>query len=354
MTGISIKLQSITRNLPNQPASSSTSGAAAESKKVTYYRGDPEFDTYEREMKERIPTEITLPKNFLGPGAICSTGDATKLNQPIFEVMRQYHSGYASTEDVEKALSHVVSDIRSTYTELGFDPETFTGQLVEDVYDVARMANVSGASVASWYEGRPIAQAHNGHLNNTWNWVYYNADHYYASEEMKGTLQDITRKIGAKYGAADLDLPTDFPDGDIRKGIYSSYNTAISDRVRNDCRIGNILDETMAPPAGLKFFYRANEGGSDPFVSQIPLTYPDPYATFDSFLSISYGDWSFTGRVPVRMDATQFPISVNMFDAVSRSSPNGVPKEISAFLKNFDFFTTVQSGPYMASHPRKY
>lgn len=167
---------------------------------------------------------------------------------------------------------------------------------------------------------------------------------------MKGTLQDIARKIGAKYGVTDLNLATDYPDGDLRKGNYSSYNTTISDRMHNDCRIGNILDETMAPPKGFKFFYKANEGGSDPFVPQLPAARQEPYAAFDSFLSISYESWSFTGRVPVRMDATQFPSSVNMFDVVSKSSSIDVPREIGAFLKNFDI---VQSGRYMAFHPRK-
>lgn len=351
MTGIKLTLSSITRTA----AKPSADGGAAGSEKATYYRGNPKFDEYESKMKAMVPAGDALPKNFMGPGALCSTGDATNLSRQITDVMELYHRGYAGTAEVEKVLSRVVADVRSTYAGMGFDPDEFTGKLIEDVYGIARLGNTGGAASASWYEGRPIAQAHNnGRTGSTRDWVYYDAGLYYDSEEMKGTLQDMARKIGAKYGVTQLNLSTDYPAGDVRKGIYSSYNTAISDRMRNDCRIGNLLDEAMAPPKGLKFFYMANDGGWDPFVTQLPGPKNDPYSAFDSFLSVSYGDWSFTGRVPVRMDATQFPISVNMLDVVSRGTGGRVPQAVSAFLKNVDFFSPVQSGPYMSSHPRKF
>lgn len=350
--GINIRLQSITQAFSKHPANVADSGDVIQ-KQVTYYQGDPEFDEYECRMKAMIPTEGTLPKNFLGPGADCSMGDATKLNEQIFNTLDLYHRGYASIGEVEKTMSRIVADVRNTYAAKGFDPDEFTGKLIEDVYNNMRMANVSGASTASWYEARPTACAHNPSGNDTCDWVYYNADHYYASEEMKGTLLNMARKIGEKYGVTQLNLPTDYPDGDVRRGIYTSYNTAICDRMRNVSLIGNILDETMVPPKGLKFFYMANEGGWDPFVAQLPGPKNDPYAAFDGFLSISYGNWSYTGRVPVRMDGTKFPISVNMFDVVSKGTGGTIPQVVSDFLKNVDFFTTVQSGPYKSSHPRK-
>lgn len=348
---ISIELQSITQKFSRQPTNVVDS-ADTERKQITYYRGDPEFDAFESAAKAMVPPTDTLPKNFLGPGADCSIGDATKLNEQIFNALDLYHRGYASAKEVEKVMSRIVADIRDTYASRGFDPDEFTGKLIEDVYNNMRMANVSGAHTASWYEGRSIAQAHNGHDRNTKDWVYYNADYYYASEEMKGTLQDMARKIGAKYGVTELDLPTDYRNGDPRKGLYSSYNSAICDRMRNDCWIGSIVDETMAPPKGLKFFYMDKQG-SDPYVARLPGPKDDPYAAFDSFLSVSYGNWSYTGRVPVRMDGTKFPISVNMLDTVSKGTGGKVPLAISDFLKNVDFFSMVQGGPYKNSHPRK-
>lgn len=350
MEGVSFKLVSITRTVSKPSAD----GKGTVKERVTYVPGDPEFDTYEKEMKAlAAPKEIGLPKNFLGPDALCSTGNVFHLDDDIANVFERYYQGTSSTDEIEKTLSRVVADIRSTYAGLGFDPEEFTGKLIEDVYSETRLFNMRGVGIASSYEGRPIAVAHNGHDRNTRNWAYYNADYYYASEEMKGTLQGIARKIGAKYGVTDLNLPIEYQDGDVRKGIYSSYNTQFSRRIRNDCRIGSIIDESMAPPKGLKFFYM-DAVGTDPYVHRLPNPENDPYATFDGFLSVSYGDWSFTGRVPIRMDATQFPISVNMFDMVNKRTGGRFPQEIRSFLQNVDFFSMVQSGPYMASHPRKF
>lgn len=347
---IDLNLSSITRTSSN----SLVGNGKKSEEKVTYCKGSPELDEYKSKMEAMVCTKLTLPKNFIGPGSLCSLGETDNtLAYQIRDVFKRYYCNDVSMAEVEKVLSHAVADIRNTYADLGFDPEEFTSKLIEDVYGLARFYNISGAKVASWYEGRPIAQAHNGHDRNTRDWVYYNADYYYASEQMKVSLQSIAQRIGLKYGATELDLPTEYPDGDVRKGSYSSYNTVICDEMRNQAWVGNIVDETMEPPKGLKFFY-IDKQGSDPFIAQLPGSKNDPYAAFDSFLSVSYGDWFYTGRVPIRMDATKFPISVNMFDVVSRGTCGTVPQEISGFLKNVDFFSMVQSGPYKALHPRKY
>ena len=74
---ISIELQSITQKFSRQPTNVVDS-ADTERKQITYYRGDPEFDAFESAAKAMVPPTDTLPKNFLGPGADCSIGDATK------------------------------------------------------------------------------------------------------------------------------------------------------------------------------------------------------------------------------------------------------------------------------------
>ena len=76
----------------------------------------------------------------------------------------------------------------------------------------------------------------------------------------------------------------------------------------------------------------------------------DPESAFDGILHIWYGDWSYTGRVPVRRDATRFPVSVNMYDTIAGSGAD-IPDAIVSALKNFDFFTVVQSGNYFPGHP---
>lgn len=205
-----VKLFSITRD-----AQRITASGEKKTEKVTYYRGDPEFDTYEAEMlqKRREMSEVKLPNNFFG------FGSDIKLNQQIYSIFEQYHSGNVDVKAVENCMSRVVEKIRDKYADLGFNPEEFAPQLINDLYDISRLSNVSGAFVASMDEGQAIATVHNGHNRNTKNWVYYDAKYYYASEQMKDTLKDISKRLAKKYGVdpSSLDLPDTYPDGDLRK-----------------------------------------------------------------------------------------------------------------------------------------
>lgn len=74
---VNLKLTSITHT----NVEPSAGGEKLRGEKVSYYYGDPQFDEYESRIKAMVSTEFTLPKNFLGPGADCSMGDATKLNE---------------------------------------------------------------------------------------------------------------------------------------------------------------------------------------------------------------------------------------------------------------------------------
>lgn len=66
-----------------------------------------------------------------------------------------------------------------------------------------------------------------------------------------------------------------------------------------------------------------------------------------------YDDWSFVGLVPARMDGTRYPTHVNMYDAV-KAKTEDIPDAIEPFLKNFDFFSSIQRGKYLSTHPAKH
>ena len=351
-----IQLSSIT--CPVQTPTATT----GESKTATYYRGDPEFDIYEQrgaafreKVRRMIYQENGLPKNFLGAGSEGTSLSGAMLGLQMKEVFVNFFRGQIDESALETAMSDIIADLRSSYVDKGYDEAEFMLQLIEDTYEVARLDVVLGAGSASWYAGRSIAAEHNGHEENTADWIYYDANFYYQSEEMKGTLQEITKRLAVKFGVnpAELNLPTEYPDGDIRKGIYSSYNTYMCDRARNVGGFGSIIDETMPPPEGLRFFYKSNESGTDKVVPKLPAPRDEVGAIFDGVLRVWYGDWSFIGRVPVRQDPSKFPISVNMFDVVSAGSKTPVPQEITGFLQNVDFFTMMMRNTYTNSHPRK-
>lgn len=344
-SGFRIQLASIKQKV--KPSS----GDEASAEYQVYHQGDPVFDTHAAKLKEQL--EPHLPKNFLAGSAGGADGSsALQLSQKISQVFDQYYAGTADEHAIEATLSYVVGNLKQSYADMGFDPEQFMPKLLRDVYDYARLSTVGAAGVQSWKDSRALTAKYNGSDRNSRDVIYYDAKYYYQSEELKGTVQSIMKKIGQQHGVSDLDLPMDYPDGSLQKSIYSSYNTIINEKARNDELIGNMLDETMVPPKGFRFFYKGNDAGMNRYPPSLPSD-GTIVSAFDGILHVWYGDWSFTGRVPVRQDATRFPVSVNMYELIS-SKNEAVPDEIVPMLKNFDFFTMIQSGNYFPSHPRHF
>ena len=355
-----IELFSVTR--PSQSLSSSE-GKNDKSATETFYKGDPEYDECVKEslaLKEKgrlmFEQENGLPKNFLSPMSEGVTHTGLQLCVQVKSVFESLYRMDIDERALEDTLSDVVADIRAFYISEGYDETEFMPKLLEDVYDMARLSNINGAGVASWYDGLPLAAEQNGHDRDTKDWVYYDSDYYYRSEEMKGSLINMIQRIATRYQveASDLNLQTEYPANDVRNGIYSSYNAYINHSTREEHRIGSIIDETMVPPKGFRFFYKSNEAGTNLWVPTLDAPQDEPEAAFDGVLQVWYGDWYFVGRVPVRQNPYEFPISVNMFDVVSAGSKAPIPTEITDFLHNMDFFTTTQSQTYAQSHPRRF
>ena len=316
-----LKLTSITIKNPSPPPGSLESGGAEnEDTRVTYYRGDPEFDRFEHAHDEPLWTftdERGLPKNFLGPCSMGTSASGLDLGHQLFDIFEQFYRGQTDASAVEKKITDIVEDMKTAYVSKGFNPADFMQQLIENVYDSARLGNVHGAKIGSLYDGREVIKQFDGPDEYFGYYVYYDAKYYYQSEAMKDTLQDISWKLAEKHGVTELNLPTSYSDNDPRKWLYENYNTTINDRMRNDQHIGNFLVEDFVPPKDFRFFYRMN-GGTGPYVPKLPAPVDEPEAAFDALLCVWSGDWSFMGRVPVRMDPTRYPVSINAYELVSR------------------------------------
>lgn len=304
----------------------------------------PSNDIYETAEPSKAPG-IELPKNFL----FASNGISIALSDKLRNTFREYYRGTADEKTVTNMMSSAVSDLVGYYSQLGFDAKEIAPKVIEDVYDESRLCSISGACVASWYESKSLAAQFNGHEGNTGDWIYYNADYYYSSEAMKETLISAAHNMADKYGVTVTNLPTSYPDGDLRKEIYSSYNTVINFDARSSSLCGNMIDETMEPPKGFRFFYKSNDAGTNLYPAELSEIYESP---FDGVLQIWQDDWSFQGRVPISLDPTRFILKANMFDVVSNSG-KPYPEKISGFLKNFDFHAVMNSGIYHEQNPRR-
>lgn len=314
----------------------------------------PKYDTFERTAvsAEASVEKKPLPKNYL-LGGIGATRRGWEHEATIRQTFEQFYRGQVDAKQVKSTLEDIVEDFRSGYLARGYSEEEIMPTIMKSVYDTARLFNITSAYSASWEKGLPMAAAQFGGDRNVRSFVYYDADYYYKSEDMKTALVEIMQGISEKHGITDVEFPTEYEDGDIRKSMYSSYNTLQNFKSRDFHRIFNMVDENAAPPEGLRFLYVYNGNGTNTLTPTLPAPRDEPEAAFDSTLKVWYGDWSFTGRVPVRKNPYEFATYNNLLDSMLENGAK-IPKEIVGFMGNFDAFSHSNSGRYIKSHPRMF
>lgn len=306
----------------------------------------PNFDTVQVSRYSFLDNN-GIPKNFLLGGDVkLPHGSETEMDNQIINAYHDYYTGQCDEEFVRNTLSEVVESLRSNYVDLGFDEEEIMPHIIEDVYAKARMEVVIGADEAGFADSKKLVAQYNGHDRNTKDSIYYDSDYYYKCEAMKTSLVEHAKALGEKYGAVNLNLPKDYDSTDPRRK-FNSYNTIVNDYAGVQWRIGNMIDDEMVPPENFRFFYKSGERGTNIYSESLTEVSDDGAEMFDGVLHVWQDDWSFAGRVPVRSNAVRNP-AINMYDVVSKGS-NRIPKESVNFLKNFDFFSSIQCGTYFRS-----
>lgn len=304
----------------------------------------PNFDSIQVSRYSFLD-ENGIPKNFLLGGDVkLPHGSETEMNKKIENAYLDYYTGKCDEESVRNTLSEVVESLRDNYVDLGYDEKEIMPHIIEDVYARARVEVVTQADTAGFRDSQKLIAQYNGHNGNTKDSIYYDSDYYYKSEAMKTALLEYSKELGEKYGAANLNLPKGYERSDPRH-IYSSYNTMVNHYAGYQWNVGNMIDEDMAPPENFRFFYKSGDCGTNIYSGSLKEVAGDGADMFDGVLHVWQGDWSFTGRVPTRSNAIRNP-AVNMYDVVRKGTSSGIPKESIDFLKNFDFFSPVQSDNY--------
>lgn len=274
-------------------------------------------------------------------------GLTVRLHNQLPPMFYEYASGNIDKESVLRALDHAVSDIVAYWGDKGLDPADITQDILQDVYECYRIDMVSSMSSASYVEGKEVAKE----MGCTGFTVYYNSDYYYKSEDLIDTVHDHFEALSVKYGCGPMELPRDFPKGDIRNTRYASYNTGVNSALRGAG--GSMIDWTIPPPKGFKMLFDSNCMGLNQYPPSMGEEIPGEPSLFDSAVHIQYQGWSFSHRLPTRMDPTRYPVSVHLMDVI-RSSGKGYPKELEALLDNFDFYAINVGKLYTDAHPLKY
>lgn len=302
-------------------------------------------DTVTISGRPKKPT-VELPLNFA-----CAfdedEGLTVRLHNQLPPMFYEYATGNIDKESVLRTLDHAISDVVSFWGDKGFDPADITQKVLGDWYRYSRILMVSSMNSASSVEGREVAKEM-GCASFT---TYYNSDYYYKTEDLIDTVHDHFEALSVKYGCGPMELPRDFPKGDVRNTRYASYNTGFNNALRETG--GSMIDWTMPPPEGFKMLFDSNGKGLNQYPPSMGEEIPGEPSLFDSAVHIQYQGWSFSHRLPTRMDPTRYPVSVHLMDVI-RSSGKGYPKELEALLDNFDFYAINVGKLYTDAHPLEY
>lgn len=307
------------------------------------------MDTVTISQHPRKPT-IDRPVNFVNNFAHTTSVETdlfVRLRNRLPVMFDEYMQGNLDKGSVLKTLDKAISDMVEYYGEKGFDPADITQDILKDLYENCRIDMVQAAGSVSKAEGRCAAKE----MGCTGFTAYYNSDYYYKTEDLIDTVHDHFEALSYKYGCGPMELPRDFPEGDIRNTYYASYNATVNASLRGTG--GSMIDWTMPPPKGFKMLFDSNSKGLNQYPASMGEEIPGEPSLFDSAVHIQYQGWSFSHRLPTRMDPTQYPVSVHLMDVI-RSSGKGYPKEIEALLDNFDFYAINVGKLYTDAHPLVY
>ena len=266
----------------------------------------------ERPEKPLMERPINFVNNFTVE-TYAETDLFVRLHNRLPVLFDEYVSGDISKETMLRTLDRAVSDVVGYYANKGFDPEEITPEIVRELYANCKLEMVRAGYSKSLDEGAQIA----GEKGINGFWMYYNADHYYFTEDLIDTVHDHLESLSEKYGCGPMKLERDFPEGDIRRRYYGSYNAYFNARLRSTG--GSMIDQTIAPPKDFKMFFDSNSKGTSRYPSSMGAEIPGEPSLFDSAVYIQYQGWEFAHRLPTRMDPTRYPVSVHLMDLLIAS-----------------------------------
>ncbi len=142
-----------------------------------------------------------------------------------FDLMEDYYSGRASAEDVSAYIRKVCRLNNASKAQIS--------ETLGTMYEYMSRANTRNAVENNLNEAERLfieagmKEDTADHFSNRKGGIYYNADHYYACENIQEIIKKTINELSEQYGVdqpdyAELDKSTRFPDGGITyNGVWN-------------------------------------------------------------------------------------------------------------------------------------
>ena len=205
----------------------------------------PDVDNYE-EIKRM------LKNNLINGGKIDYLG--SKYKSEISEIMSDYYSGKINRDEVKNIFKeyfyHAFGNAAANQNYIKHSATSFLAGL----YELFSEANASNAYVKNMEEGEALMESHGLTWNGTY---YYNADWYYACEEMQEMFRETANDLADEVGAEHVDF--EYVEKNTRFKLTGGITfNGIWDCIKwqSNCDRGinsRFLNKDMAPPKGFVY-----------------------------------------------------------------------------------------------------
>lgn len=314
-------------------------GICTESLKAKFPKGslmELPSDCYERFIiDESLCGNYNDILNITGmPGSIFGDANGHEVRKQIVDQMYDYYLGKIPKNELLDKVKDICKDMRvyqaqSRHTS-GCDKKDNL-QILKELYELFQKQNVNNAAAVCFEKGENLALQNGGTRRD--NWVYYDSDYYYESEEMREELRRVFSEMAQEW-------ETDVPDFtyieenthyslDGKMDFNSVWNWMAMNRY--DCTISNYKE---APPKNFSFFYQETKHSKYDNLS--------PLERQKGIVQIIYGDRTWKLDVPFNNSLVlgnikeKFNAKELLLDYFNQEK---LDSELLSYLEKFDVFT---------------
>lgn len=193
--------------------------------------GSDTYETLKNGMKSQAANYMSLPHN--------------KLFYESYEVMTDFYNGKLGRDEVKNIFKEYF------YHSGG---KSFATDRLAGLYEHFSRANTRCACVQNEKEGKELLESKGLSWSSSY---YYNADWYWACEEMQELFRETANELADEYGVEHVDFEAVEKNTKFKLDGGITYNGVWSSKVwqtkYTENRVGNFLDTSVVPPKGFVY-----------------------------------------------------------------------------------------------------